>query len=136
MSFKVGTIGLYVQDIARAKQFYTEILGCKSIPEFSSDTFIFLSPACPGPSLYLQGMSALPKGMSGTPGGVGIGFIVEDIHAVWKEWKTRGVEILTDVNDMGAGLNFYAKDPDGHSLCITQLYPQVETMRDQLGITV
>jgi predicted enzyme related to lactoylglutathione lyase len=60
---------------------------------------------------------------------------VEDIHEVWKEWKAKGVEILTDVNDMGAGLIFYAKDPDGHSLCITQLYPQVETMRDQLGIT-
>jgi len=47
----------------------------------------------------------------------------------------KGVDILTDVNDMGAGLNFYAKDPDGYSLCITQLYPQVEAMRDQLGIT-
>jgi hypothetical protein len=46
-----------------------------------------------------------------------------------QEWKAKGVQVLTEVSDMGAGRWFRAKDPTGHVVSVYQLYPQVKAMR-------
>jgi catechol 2,3-dioxygenase-like lactoylglutathione lyase family enzyme len=35
MPFKIGTIMLYVSDVARSKEFYTRVLNAKVLPDFA-----------------------------------------------------------------------------------------------------
>src|SRR6266487_6919153 len=123
-----GMLSLYVRDVEKAKAFYTEFLGMKFIPEFSSPTFVFLQPT-EGTPIAMQDLNALPPGESAQQGGFEINLEVEDVDAALQEWKAKGVEVLSEVTDMGAGRWFRAKDPAGHVLSVYQLYPQVKTMR-------
>jgi predicted enzyme related to lactoylglutathione lyase len=74
-------------------------------------------------------VSALPPGESAQQGGFEINLEVEDVDAALQEWKAKGVELLSEVSDMGAGRWFRAKDPIGHVIAVYQLYPQVKAMR-------
>ncbi len=51
------------------------------------------------------------------------------MDAALQEWKAKGVEVLSEVTDMGAGRWFRAKDPTGHIIAVYQLYPQMKSMR-------
>lgn len=121
MSYKVGMLSIYVRDVAQATKFYTDVLGFQLQPQFSNESFA-LGQLAGGPNLALRSHDQLPAGTPATPGGVEINFEVEDIQAAWQDWKAKEVKGLTDITDMGAGLNFSAKDPDGHALNVYQLY--------------
>jgi predicted enzyme related to lactoylglutathione lyase len=60
-----------------------------------------------------------------------IGFAVEDADAVYRDWQARNVEITSEVGDIGAGRLFNAKDPDGNSIQVYHLYPQILEMQQQ-----
>ncbi len=100
----------------------------KLIPAFSSPTFVYLQPT-EGTPIAIQEVTALPPGVPAQQGGLEINLEVEDVDAARQEWKAKGVEILTEVTDMGAGRWFRAKDPVGHVIAVYQLYPQVKDMR-------
>jgi hypothetical protein len=70
----------------------------------------------------LCSLDQLPADLPATPGGVEIHFEVEDIQSAWDDWKAKNVEGLTEIFDTGAGLNFSAKDPDGHRLPVYHLH--------------
>ena len=124
MNHTFGMLSLYVQDVEKEKAFYTEFLGMKLIPAFSSPTFVYLQPT-EGTPIAIQEVTALPPGVPAQQGGLEINLEVEDVDAARQEWKAKGVEILTEVTDMGAGRWFRAKDPVGHVIAVYQLYPQV-----------
>jgi predicted enzyme related to lactoylglutathione lyase len=128
MNHAFGMLSLYFQDVEKAKAFYTEFLGMKLIPEFSSSTFVFLQPT-EGTAIALQDLSALPPGVPAQAGGFEINLEVEDVDAAYQEWKAKGVEVLTEVADMGAGRWFRAKGPEGQVLSVYQLYPQMKATR-------
>ncbi len=130
MNYAFGMLSLYVQDVEKSKAFYTEFLGMKLIPAFSSPTFVFLQPT-EGTPIALQDMSTLPPGVAAQSGGFEVNLEVEDANAARQEWIAKGVEVLTEVTDMGAGLFFRAKDPEGHVLSVYHLYPQVKAMSEQ-----
>jgi len=121
MSYKVGMISLFVNDVAQSTAFYASVLGFELQAQFSSETFA-LGRLADGPNIALRSFDQLPAGTSAEPGGVEISFEVEDIQSAWQDWKAKNVTGLTEITDMGAGLNFSAKDPDGHSLNVYQLY--------------
>lgn len=121
MSYKIGMLSLFVRDVARSTEFYTNVLGLKVQAEFSNESFA-LGELAGGPTLALRSLDQLPTGTPATPGGVEVNFEVEDIQAAWQDWKAKNVAGLTEVTDMGAGLNFAARDPDGHALNVYQLY--------------
>jgi predicted enzyme related to lactoylglutathione lyase len=127
MNHTFGMLSLYVRDVEKAKAFYTDFLGMKLIPALSSPTFVFLQPT-EGTSIALQDLAALPPGVSAQQGGFELNFEVEDVDKALQEWKAKGVEVLTEVADMGAGRWFRAKDPTGHVVSVYQLYPQVKAM--------
>ena len=59
------------------------------------------------------------------PGGKGrtrrrreIGLIVDDVDRVWRDWKSKGVNLLTEPQDLPFGRNFDARDPEGHALVV------------------
>lgn len=121
MSYKVGMISLYVRDVAASTKFYTEVVGFQLQAEVSNAEFA-LGQLAGGPNLTLRSLNQLPAGTPATAGGVELHFEVEDIQAAWQEWKRKQVAGLTDITDMGAGLNFSAKDPDGHALNVYRLH--------------
>jgi predicted enzyme related to lactoylglutathione lyase len=128
MNHTFGMLSLYVQDVEKAKAFYTEFLGMQLIPALSGPNFVFLQPA-EGTPIAVQDLSALPPGVPAQQGGFELNFEVEDVDKALQEWKARGIEVLTEVSDMGAGRWFRAKDPTGHVVSVYQLYPQVKAMR-------
>ncbi len=121
MSYKVGMISLYVRDVAASTAFYTNLIGFQLQSQFSNEEFA-LGQLAGGPSLTLRSFNQLPAGTPATPGGVELHFEVEDIQAAWQDWKRKQVEGLTEITDMGAGLNFSAKDLDGHALNVYHLH--------------
>jgi predicted enzyme related to lactoylglutathione lyase len=127
MNHGFGMLSLYVQDVEKSKAFYTEFLGMKLLPAFSSPTFVFLQPS-DGTAIALQDVALLPAGVPAQPGGFELNLEVEDLDAAFQEWKAKGIEVLSEVTDMGAGRFFRAKDPEGHVLSVYQFYPQVKAM--------
>ena len=45
---------------------------------------------------------------------------VADIQAVYREWRSRGAEFLTEPKDHGRELRCYLRDPDGHLIEVGQ----------------
>jgi catechol 2,3-dioxygenase-like lactoylglutathione lyase family enzyme len=112
---------LFCQDLAKAKTFYTETLGLQSDPQMSSDTFLLVNLP-PGIPISLQPASDAPAGLGAAPGGLILGLLVADVDATYQDLKGKGVDILTEVHDIGVGRSFQAKDPDGTMLEIYQYY--------------
>lgn len=133
MSYKLGLVSLFVRDVPKAKAFYVDFLGMKVVPEFSSPDFVFLLPAW-GTPIALQNAATAPQNLTGQPVGFELNLEVDDVDAALQEWKARGVEVLSEIADMGAGRYFRARDPEGNSLTVYQFYDQVKAMRQQLGM--
>jgi len=125
MNHAFGMLTLYVKDVEKAKNFYTEFLGMQFLKDFSNDTFVLLRLTS-GTQIALQPLSALPAGASAQPGGFEVNLEVEDVKAAWQVWKAEGLEVLTEITDMGAGLWFRAKDTEGHVLAVYELYPEMK----------
>ncbi len=121
MSYKVGMISLYVRNVVASTRFYTDVIGFQLQTQFSNEEFA-LGQLASGPTLTLRSLNQLPAGTPATPGGVELHFAVENIEAAWQDWRSKHVEGLTEITDMGAGLNFSAKDPDGHALNVYKLH--------------
>lgn len=111
----LGFIILYVNDIDKAKAFYTDVLGLKVWEEQSSPTFVALRPDG-GSLLALQDKKAarVPPGQQAQNGSVEVSFAVDDVDGTWKHWKDNGVEIVSEPMDVPFGRYFMAKDPEGY----------------------
>jgi len=133
MKAGLALVSVFVRDVARARAFYTEMLGLEPVPQLSSESFAFLKPASGSP-IAVQDTSLLPPGVSAQPGGFRLDFEVDDLDATWSDWKAKGVEGLSEISDMGAGRVFYARDPEGNAIGVAQLYEPVRAMRKQLGL--
>ena len=135
MTTRLNVVTILVQDMSRAKAFYTDLLGFEVIPDFSSPAgdFLFLHTRGSEINLALQDAASTTYGAPLVHGGILLGFAVEDADAVYQQWQSRPVEILDEVRDMGAGRMFIARDPDGNYLQIYHLYPQVRDAQQHLG---
>ena len=135
MSAHLGLLMLLVSDVPRCKAFYTEYLGLEVVTQFSSDEFVMLRSQTGGTSIALQDASKETYGVPLAHGGIIPGFAVDDADAVYQQWKSKSVEIVGEVIDMGAGRSFTAKDPEGHYIQVYHLYPQVREMQQQMGMS-
>jgi predicted enzyme related to lactoylglutathione lyase len=118
MSFRVGTIMLYVSDVARSKEFYAHVLNAKVLPDFASEGFAMLQlPESPPLALFAVS-GGLPPGVSVTPGGFELDLEVEDLEATYQDWAAKQVELITEIIGQGGMRLFYGKDPDGHLLAV------------------
>lgn len=132
MSSLVITI-LYVNDLARSEAFYRDMLGLQKVDRLSGGTFVFLKPE-EGTPVALQPLAEMPAGMNGQPGATQLGFDVADLDTTLADWKEQGVEVVSEIIDMGAGRMFLAHDPDGNTISVSQLYDGVRALRKQLGL--
>ena len=84
---------IVAEDVARSATFYTGVLG---------GTLILETPRDPNrTSAFLN-------------------IRVADIQAVYRGWRARGAEFLTEPKDHGRELRCYLRDPDGHLIEVGQ----------------
>ena len=111
-----------------AQEFYTDLLGYELIQDFSSPAgdFLLLHARVGDTDIALQDATNTPYGVPPAHGGILLGFAVEDADAVYREWRSKSVEMPGEVGDMGAGRMFLARDPDGNYIQVYHLHPQVQ----------
>lgn len=120
----VKETALYVDDLARAKDFYCDVLGLEAL--VSDERFCALNVGGRHVLLlFLRGAShgetVLPGGVIPAHDGTGpihAGFAVEAGElAQWEvHLRAQGVEILSAVQWPRGGRSIYFRDPDGHLL--------------------
>ena len=112
---KVAFIGHRVQDMARAKQFYGELLGLEKTAEYESKWCEFDTPE--GKSIALDTFSP-----EGTPPYLALE--TDDIEAEVGRLKQAGVEIVMDVMDNKVCKMAVIKDSEGNGLMLHQIAPE------------
>ena len=116
MDYTLAITILRVQDIEKERRFYHETLGFPIDEAQSEAHFVMLQTA--GPAwLALEDVSNQPD-KAAPAGSVEIGLIVDDVDRVWREWKAKGVNLLTQPADLPFGRAFDARDPEGHALSV------------------
>ena len=66
----------------------------------------------------------MPDGVGTGIGAFTLGLVVDDVEATYQDLQAKGVELLTEIYDIGVGRSVRAKDPDGRVFEIYQPYPQ------------
>src|SRR5512147_462906 len=100
----MGFVILYVQDMEKSKTFYTEVLGMPVVEAISGPNFVALKPSG-GSLVALQNRATAPiQPKEGTtPGAFELSFEAEDVDSVWKDWQSKGVEMVSQPEDMPFG---------------------------------
>ncbi len=132
MSKTLGLVSVYCEDLERARAFYTEKLGLAVAPEFSGPDFIFLVAG--GVGVALRPLSSAPEDARTGAGSIELTFLVEDVDATYADLQANGVDIRSEIGDIGAGRAFLARDPEGHMFAFAQLNAQVTANRGKYGI--
>jgi lactoylglutathione lyase len=115
---------IVAHDVARSAAFYTGVLGGTVVLE-GEPTIVKLAngwviinvgggPTDDKPEVILE----TPPDPNRTSAFLNIR--VADIQAVYREWRSRGAEFLTEPKDHGRELRCYLRDPDGHLIEVGQ----------------
>ena len=112
---KVAFIGHHVQDIARAKKFYGELLGLEKTAEYEGKWCEFDTPE--GKTIALDTFSP-----DGTPPYMALE--TDDIEAEVARLKQAGVEVLLDVRDNKVCKMAMIKDSEGNGVMLHQIAPE------------
>jgi catechol 2,3-dioxygenase-like lactoylglutathione lyase family enzyme len=115
---------LYVEDLQKAKAFYKEVMGLRSLVE--DDRFCALDIESKHVLLlFVRGASDKPTQLPGGTipphdgaGSIHVGFAVDAVElAEWESHlRAHGVEILSRVSWPRGGRSLYFRDPDNHLL--------------------
>jgi lactoylglutathione lyase len=115
---------LIVRDVARSRQFYSEVLGAtvllegpKGILRFHN-TWLILSTEG-GPTDDRRGISAIaPRDTTAITSALNLR--VADIYEVYELGRSRGAEFLTPPKEHTSEIRCYLHDPDGHLIELGQ----------------
>ncbi len=121
------TLLLVVEDLGRARAFYTDVLGADLFREYGKDSAV----------LQFQGTwILLVTGGGPTPGKPSVTFAppgdpdrvshqltmrVPDCRATYETLRARGAEFLAPPVDRGGEIRAFFRDPDGHLLEISEV---------------
>lgn len=120
----VVTHFLTVRDVARARRFYSDVLGGKVVLEENpcivelANTWIIMNPGG-GPTPDKPHVTLEPPNDPATVSSF-MNIRVADIHACYELWRGRGAEFLTPPIDRKAELRCYMRDPDGYLIEVGQ----------------
>ncbi|MBN9663799.1 MAG: SpoIIE family protein phosphatase [Acidobacteria bacterium] len=115
-------VHLYVSDLDRSLHFFTQLLGFRLIFDYETDTVGRFIAVAPPDGTALLGLLSLQPGspeseLIGHSGHVV--FVTDDIHAVFAEWKSRGVEFRFEpLSTTWGGVFTSFVDPDGNSFAL------------------
>jgi catechol 2,3-dioxygenase-like lactoylglutathione lyase family enzyme len=116
---------LIVADIERSVRFYRDVLGAEVLRDDAPAMLRFYNgwivintgggPTPDKPEVTLQPPQD-PNLVSGF-----LNIRVKDIDAVYRDWSARGAEFITEpLNNHGAELRCYLRDPDGYLIEVGQ----------------
>jgi lactoylglutathione lyase len=115
---------LIVADQDRSRDFYTHVLGGQVIRERDpavvrlSNSWILINSGG-GPTDDKPEVIAAPPQSSHVLTS-SLNIRVADVWAVYREWRARGAEFLTEPKDHGREIRCYIRDPDGHLVEVGQ----------------
>jgi lactoylglutathione lyase len=115
---------LIVTDQDRSREFYRRVMGAEVVRERDpvmlrlSNSWLILNvgggPTDDKPDVF----AAPPQSAHVLTSALNIR--VADVHAIYREWRARGAEFLTEPKDHGREIRCYIKDPDGHLIEVGQ----------------
>ncbi|OZI66931.1 VOC family protein [Bordetella genomosp. 11] len=107
---------LFVENPVASAAFYSSLFGCK--PVEASPTFALFDLSS-GIRLGLWSRRDAEPMVITRGGGCELGIPVGDddsLHALYADWKARGLAVVQPPTDMDFGRTFVVLDPDGHRL--------------------
>ena len=112
----VDFVSVLTQDLARAKQFYTEVLGLEIETEGESD----LELRCGQVTLDVFDPSSIGQPFAPSPAGIALR--VADVDATRAELEGRGVVFDGETIETSVCRQAWFKDPDGNALMLHRRY--------------
>jgi catechol 2,3-dioxygenase-like lactoylglutathione lyase family enzyme len=113
---RIDFVSFLTQDIARAKHFYSEILGLVIESEAENDMEFRAGQV----TLDVFDPTSVGQAFAPSPGGLALR--VPDVAAVRAELEALGVEFDGDTRDTGVCHMAFFKDPDGNALMLHRRY--------------
>ena len=142
MKSYLDLVTIFADDVSSTTKFYTELLGFEIVEPFSAPdgSFTWLKSEKRGTSIAVQDVAKradkpTQADIPADSGGVMLGFTVDDADSAYQDWQSLGIEMRTEVVDMGPGARgFGAKDPAGNYVQIFHVPPQVREKQKALGL--
>ncbi len=113
---KVDFVSFLTQDIARAKRFYTEVLGLEIESEGESD----MEFRCGQVTLDIFDPSSIGQPFASSPAGLALR--VPDVAAARAELEAKGAEFDGETLDAGVCHMAFFHDSDGNALMLHRRY--------------
>jgi len=120
---------IVVEDIARSRDFYSDVLGGEVVWEGDQEQGIpamvklanawIIINVGGGPTEDKPEVTLAPPSDPNLTSAF-LNIRVADIAAVHAEWSGKGAEFLTGPQDRGAEIRCYVRDPDGHLIEVGQ----------------
>ena len=115
---------LTVRNVARARAFYSDVLGGQVVLEENpcivrlANSWVIMNPGGP-PTPDKPEVTLIPNERSNQVSSF-LNLRVADVHACYRDWSARGAEFLTEPLDRGAEVRCYMRDPDGYLIEVGQ----------------
>ena len=109
---RVDFVSVLTQDIARAKRFYTDVLGLEIETEGESDMELRLG------QVTLDVFDPSSIGQMFAPSPAGIALRVPDVDTARSELEAKGVVFDGETIETGVCRQAWFKDPDGNALML------------------
>jgi catechol 2,3-dioxygenase-like lactoylglutathione lyase family enzyme len=113
---KVDFVSFLTRDIARAKQFYTEVIGLEIETEGAADMEFRAGQV----TLDIFDPSSIGQPFAPSPAGLALR--VPDVVAARSELESKGVEFEGETLDTGVCHMAFFSDPDGNRLLLHRRY--------------
>jgi catechol 2,3-dioxygenase-like lactoylglutathione lyase family enzyme len=113
---RVDFVSFLTQDIARAKRFYSEVLGLEIETEGESD----MELRCGQVTLDIFDPSSIGQPFAPSPAGLALR--VPDVDAARAELEAKGVQFDGETIETSVCRQAWFKDPDGNSLMLHRRY--------------
>lgn len=123
--FAGGIVTVFVSDMERSLRFYTEQLGLKLLQRYENKFAIV--DGGHGLTIGLH-PAAAASGTTEQKSGISIGlYLTERIQDAVATLKARGIRFNEPiVTDQGVGTFAYFNDPDGNSLYVAEMKPELK----------
>ncbi len=128
---------IYVFDQEEALEFYVGKLGLEVSADVDFGPMRWLTVRVPGdvnreillekispPSLSEENAAKMRELIASGASGFAAGFTTDDIHALYKDLKAKGVDITQEPVEQAYGTDIGLRDPFGNHVRITQLAQQ------------
>ena len=115
---------LTVRNVARARAFYSDVLGGQVVLEENpcivrlANSWVIMNPGGP-PTPDKPQVTLVPNERANQVSSF-LNLRVADIQACYRDWSARGAEFLTEPLDRGAEVRCYMRDPDGYLIEVGQ----------------